>query len=375
MNIAKGITLELIKNNDVRSTYVDDLGYKYELSLENLKVIERRNSKPAKFFRNNPYTHHNILLYIGLHSNGVTLLSDKVNNAKETLRLRCNTHGEFNKSWNELKNGQFCPECGKIIGNNNRKNKFEDVKCEFISRGYELKSTEYADNNTKMKYVCNNHKFQGEQFITWGNLISGKGCPHCSKERTREAISKTHEQFIEELSIVNDSYIVKSKYISSSHKVDILCTKCNSKFSSKASHLLAGHMGCNCKSSSLGEDKIREYLDANNISYTQQYRIEDCRNKRALPFDFAIFSDTNELAFLIEFNGKQHYHPTSWSSSKNDAEERFSYTQKNDRIKQNFCKKKEISLITIPYWKFGEIEDILIRIKDHLSKDNILKAL
>lgn len=352
----------LIKIDEIENKYMDTEGYLYSLTTGNMKVINRRNSSPARFFRNNPYTLDNIKLFISIYSPDIKVLSDVFDTAKSAYRFECSHHGLFEKSWNEIKNGQYCPKCGILNSAEVRKNNIEDVRDAFKLRSYHLVSEVYHTNDTPLEYICSKHKDKGIQFLTWGNFIGDKGCYHCGREQMALKQTKSHEKFDEELYLLHgDKYSIKSNYTKSDNKVDIYCNDCNTSFSSKASHLLAGHMGCRCKSSSLGEDKIIEFLDSNNIVYTGQFRIGDCKNKRPLPFDFAIFADLEktELLYLIEFQGKQHYSKTGWSSDDAKNEECFIKQQKNDQIKRDYCSKNKIELIEIPYWKINEIEGIL----------------
>ena len=109
--------------------------------------------------------------------------------------------------------------------------------------------------------------------------------------------------------------------------------------------------GCpRCKSSH-GEKEIEKFLIKNNLLYKSQFRIKECKNKKPLPFDFAIFKN-EKLIGLIEYNGSQHY-------DIKFSKEQFLQTQLTDKIKQNFCKENNISLLTIPYTEYNSIETIL----------------
>jgi rRNA maturation endonuclease Nob1 len=351
------------KNYGERESYIDKDGYLYALSIGNLKVINRRNSLPARFFRNNPYTYENINKFIGLNCSNVTIISENATDAKDVLQFACSEHGIFNKCWNEIKNGQYCPICGDIKGNNARRNKFEDVFVAFELRNYKLISTEYIDNESHLSYICLNHESQGLQYITWGNFITKNGCKFCGRENMIRLQSKTHDQFVSELyAIQGNKYQVKSEYINSKVKVSIHCIDCNSTFPAKPHHLINGHMGCNCKPVSFGEDAIRFILGSNEIPFKQQHRFTNCKNKKPLPFDFAVFSDEEKtkILYLIEFNGKQHYQVTGWSSNEDKNKEYFIKQQENDNIKRQYCIDNNIKLIEIPYWEMKNIESILL---------------
>ena len=70
-------------------------------------------------------------------------------------------------------------------------------------------------------------------------------------------------------------------------------------------------------------------------------------------FDFAIFKDSGELDFLIEFQGNIHFKiGTGWNT-----EEALKDCQKRDKIKYNYCQEHNIKLYYITYEEI--IEDRL----------------
>lgn len=110
-------------------------------------------------------------------------------------------------------------------------------------------------------------------------------------------------------------------------------------------NLESGHtLSCGCRHSSKWEIFISEYLTSLNINFEFQKRFQDCKNEKGsdmLPFDFYI-CDKN---IIIEYDGLHHFEPVKgWG-----GEEKFKTTQKNDKIKNTYCKNKGITLIRIPY--------------------------
>lgn len=105
---------------------------------------------------------------------------------------------------------------------------------------------------------------------------------------------------------------------------------------------------------SIGEQKIQDILEKNNITFSKQYTFSDLLSEKGnkLRFDFAIFQD-NQLSRLIEFQGEQHYEPNSILWSEN--------TIIHDNLKRNYCNKHNITLVEIPYWKRNNltINDIM----------------
>lgn len=86
-----------------------------------------------------------------------------------------------------------------------------------------------------------------------------------------------------------------------------------------------------------------------NVLFEGQYKINDCADKRALPFDFAVFNKDKSINCLIEYQGFQHFiDPFSWKK-ENGAFNLQSIldTQKHDAMKLQYCKDHGIKLIRI----------------------------
>lgn len=100
---------------------------------------------------------------------------------------------------------------------------------------------------------------------------------------------------------------------------------------------------------SRGEIKIHEILEDAGFNFKEEYMFPGlCSSSgRPLRFDFAIFDDDGDIDFLIEFQGKQHYEP----SSKFGGKKGLYQQQFNDNKKRRFCALHDIKLIEIPYYE------------------------
>ena len=98
---------------------------------------------------------------------------------------------------------------------------------------------------------------------------------------------------------------------------------------------------------SFGEIKIEEILKNYGMNFKMEYIFPDLRspNGKPLRFDFAVFDDDGNIDFLIEYQGKQHYEP----SSKFGGKKGFYQQQFNDNKKRRFCALHGFTLIEIPY--------------------------
>ncbi len=139
--------------------------------------------------------------------------------------------------------------------------------------------------------------------------------------------------------------------------------ECGSIRTVSSKSLLSGNvLECyNCSNhKSIGEQQIETLLTNNNIKFIRQYSFQDCISPKIgqLLFDFAIIDNNNNLLYLIEYDGIQHFQPIEYFG----GEKNFSYLQECDEIKNQYCKNHNIPLIRIPYNKKGKIkiEDITL---------------
>lgn len=189
------------------------------------------------------------------------------------------------------------------------------------------------------------------------NILNGYGCPKCAGHY------KTHDDFTRDVyNLTKNEYSVLGTYIN--NKTSIMMRH-NSEdcghFEYKVSpnSFLKGNRCPRCKSSK-GEKEISKYLDLYNISNISQYWFQDCRNVFPLPFDFAIFNNTDKLIYLIEYDGEQHYKPIRFGGiSEERAIENLKVAKLHDQIKNDYCGENNIPLLRIPYWEFDNIEEIL----------------
>lgn len=111
---------------------------------------------------------------------------------------------------------------------------------------------------------------------------------------------------------------------------------------------------CGCLTSK-GELKVEQILKEYNIIYKKEYVDELLVQEynRRFRFDFAIYNEMGELLRYIEFDGKQHKYGMDkgiWSKTIDLTE-----IQERDKLKNNFCKEHNITLIRIPYYKINSL--------------------
>lgn len=105
-----------------------------------------------------------------------------------------------------------------------------------------------------------------------------------------------------------------------------------------------GHtISCGCSQESAGELYIKTMLDQIGVKFKPQYKIPELSS--FMKFDFAVFDKNNNLSFLIEYDGIQHFKAVDCFG----GEEKLKIQQERDQRKNWYCKNKGIPLIRIPY--------------------------
>lgn len=114
--------------------------------------------------------------------------------------------------------------------------------------------------------------------------------------------------------------------------------------------------GCPSCKSSKGERKIEQWLKENNLVFFREYKFEDCKDKRRLPFDFFL----PEYNLALEYDGRQHYEPVTFGGiSEKRAIKLFEENKKRDKIKEEYCANNGINFLRISYKNFDNIFQIL----------------
>jgi DNA-directed RNA polymerase subunit RPC12/RpoP len=265
--------------------------------------------------------------------------------------------------YNIVTNNQGCPNCRyKKSSKSLIQEAAERTLCKLNkiceSEGYKIIG-EYKGYEEKIaiKHIdCDNiYNVTPSSFINRGTR-----CPKCSRKNLYKRRRKTPEQYLKEFNIAtNGEYKLLTPYKNKRTKVLVKHLKCNHEFPVLPLSITQDNTGCPKCNESKGEKEIRKFLSLYNVKYIEQYKFENCKNKRSLPFDFAIFNNDNTLKCLIEYQGIQHYKKTGYFKGI----EKLKYTKQNDQIKRDYCNKNNILLIEIPYTKFDFIKKILIQNK------------
>lgn len=168
-------------------------------------------------------------------------------------------------------------------------------------------------------------------------LVSGraKGC-NCILSKMTENL--TNQQF-GQLTVLNINFPVSKER--GRIYYDCQC-ECGNITTVRGSQLKTDMVkSCGCLRS-VGEMRIKQILEDNHINYQREYSFSNLVGKsQPLRFDFAIFNTNNELVYLIEYQGEQHFN----SKSNYYTKELIDY----DKRKKNYCKSHNILLYEITY--------------------------
>jgi hypothetical protein len=235
---------------------------------------------------------------------------------------------------------------------NKLKHDFNIVKLNIESvQGYKLLSTEYKNKIEKLDLQCpNNHEFK----MNYNDFIYCENrCPICFKNDGIGYNVKTFAE-VQKLFEVEEYQLLTNNYTNGTMPLEYICP--NGHNGIMTYYEFKRRNGCPECNLPRGEEKIINYLRKNNIKFQTPYKFIDCKNVNQLSFDFAIFNDNNNLLFLIEYQGIQHYKPSGYFGGEN----KFKCQLINDDIKRQYCLDNNITLIEIPYTKLRCIENILI---------------
>ncbi|WEG18463.1 hypothetical protein PQ478_08265 [Alkalihalophilus pseudofirmus] len=277
-------------------------------------------------------------------------------NSKTKVRIKHSVcDHEYAVKPNAFLSGSRCPKCkGKEISLKKRKsheNFVHELESKYGSEYQVLSEYTVSHEHVSMKHTTCGYEWE----VVPNTFSRGLGsCPKCSnmyKRSLEDYLSEVQDQ-------VQNEYTVLGEYISRDVKILMKhnSPECkNHEYFVSPAKFLSGQRCPKCKTISKGENRISKYLEANDISYLSQFKLNECRNVLPLPFDFAIFDKQGNLAFLIEYDGIQHFEPRDiWGGQAS-----FIKTKRNDEIKTNYCLENNLKLIRIPYLDYNNIEEIL----------------
>lgn len=207
--------------------------------------------------------------------------------------------------------------------------------------------------HSKIKFL---HTVCGKTFKSFTHSASAgsMGCPHCYKNNKMN--SKKFQKQIDEITYKKKEFEVVGEYKDTDTKISIKHNVCGNTFKiTPNAFMKTPKCGVCEKDMSLGEKKVSDILNDLNFIFKREYKFQDCKNKVALAFDFALFDKNNKLICLLEYDGVQHYFPVDSFGGIEAYEDGVL----KDQIKNEYCKNNNIKLIRIPYWELDNLKKFL----------------
>ncbi|MBZ9615291.1 PDDEXK family nuclease [Clostridium estertheticum] len=276
------------------------------------------------------------------HGVEYNVLGQYINNNTKILMGHIKCGNTWHATPRHLLEGHGCPRCG---GNEPYTTEMFTKEISRIFKDKIVLDGEYKNSKTLIKVKCLIDGCKWESIPS--NLLKGCGCPRCGGNE--RYTTKTYKNKIFEL--YQDEFTILGEY--SSNKILVKHNKCNYIWEVAPSSLTSGY-GCPKCNESKGEKRVSKFLENNKLDYTPQYKFENCRNKRMLPFDFYI----PQYNLCIEYDGELHYKVARYGD-KDKMKLKLDMTQFRDKLKNKYCKDNNIKLLRIPYWEFKNIETIL----------------
>ena len=273
----------------------------------------------------------------------------------------CPIHGQTRTYVNNMINTDaWCYLCGKDSMKQKLRHTSEEVKQMIESKNGNilLNTNEYINAREKnLMVICGSC---GQMFITsYESIQNGDGrCFNCGCMVGGETVQITKEDLIS-MATINGILMIQNPndYKSMDTKLLFFCSSCNNLFlTTPHNYIKRGFTRCSdCARSnnSKGNKMIAHILNCYNVDYVREFKFDDCKDKRKLPFDFYL----PKYNSIIEFDGKQHFEPIKYFG----GETGFKTCQYHDKIKNDYCYNNGIRLLRIPYWEYTNLEQIIIQ--------------
>lgn len=254
---------------------------------------------------------------------GYTLLSE-YKGANEKVSVR-NRNGElYEVTLNGFKHGHRPDRGGSYTQ--------EEVANYFKEHGYTLLS-EY----TRMDYKVKIRNSNGDEYFTRLNNFKAGARPE-NRSIPRLTIEEVRQY------LHNEGYtLISTRYVNNTSKLSITCPH-NHTWEVSYTSFRNGQRCPECKprhsgGMSMGERVVWTVIQNNLDTLQEPHREVTVYIKgKAHRFDFTFTCGDRE--YVVEYDGSQHY---------SNSSKVFKNPKQRDRIKDDYCKQNNITLIRVPY--------------------------
>ena len=254
-------------------------------------------------------------------------------NSHTKLQFICPYHGLQQITRASIISGCWCVQCGKSHAAEKMKKSFTEVKSIVESKNGNilLNPENYVNvNKNNLQIICGSC---GEIFTTsLSSIMNSDGaCRNCGIKKSSGLNKLTSQDVVNRINSVNNNILLNpEEYIDNSTiNLNIKCGDCGEIYvTSLTNYEYNQKIRCDCCSRRIStpERKVISLLDLYGINYEYNFKFDDCRRIRLLPFDF--YLPQNNL--IIETDGEHHFRPI-W------GENHFIKTKQNDFNKNEYC--------------------------------------
>ena len=215
-----------------------------------------------KISEKNGKTHEQFVKELKEVNSSIVVLGTYIN-ANTPILFKCLVDGhEWMGIPSNILLGQGCPKCA---GNIKRMHDEYVQEVSKVNPDIEVIG-KYINSKTPILHRCKKHNVEWE--VAPYNILYGKGCRECGKQKISDKFRKPKERYIEELSIKNPNLEVLGEYIN--HNTPILhrCLIHDVKWMISPCNALIGHGCLKCKS-----EKIGSKLKKSNAQYIEELKL------------------------------------------------------------------------------------------------------
>lgn len=184
--------------------------------------------------------------------------------AKTKIMYHCLIHDIYwNTSPSSVLQGCGCEECKKDKLFNANYKTHEDYVKELMTKNPTVEAVDkYIDARAKILHHCLIHDVYW--MMSPDNALKGTGCQECKKEKFRNKVGFSHEQYVSMVREVNPNIIVIGKYVNIDTPILHKCITHNITWMAYPTSILNGG-GCKeCKIEKIGNKNrkpVERYID------------------------------------------------------------------------------------------------------------------
>ncbi len=283
---------------------------------------------------------------------GGVCISEEYVNAKTPLHISCGVpeHPPFKTTYDNLKQGKWCPRCKADKARGRKKYTLEDMQRIARENVLTCLSKRYLGVKIKLEYACNRNAKHPNFYATPDNILRGKGCPRCGEEKKGRELKPVEDvlQIIQNRGGELVGFI--GTYSGYKTRAKIRCA--NGHAWTTSVHSLLNGSWCPRCIEPIGEQVTRNIFEATfNAPFSKSrplFLISDKGGRLELD------GYNSDIGLAFEYQGPYHFRPDQIIRDSN---------------KRRLCKEVCIELIEIPYIKNPyHIEKVLEVVEAEIHK-------